>query len=115
MKEPPPVAPLVTRSRKRKTPAIVTRSNVLPEDNDQRQSVTLGGFLFKRDGVGWECRDVIYIEDPITKKRTRKRPYLSHLSRTKYEEMKHKNPTPQMLTLALIQWAKTKQAKKRNA
>lgn len=85
---------------------------MLPEETDGKQSVTLGGFLFKRDGVGWECRDVVYIEDLATGKRTRKKPYLSHLSRTNYEAMKQKNPTPQTLTAALIDWATAKKKEK---
>ena len=88
---------------------------MLPEEPDGKQSVTLGGFLFKRDGVGWECRDVVYIEDPTTGKRKRKKPYLSHLSRTNYEAMKQKNPAPETLTVALIDWATAKKKEKRNA
>lgn len=112
IKESPVVASFVTRSKKRKHPEIVTRSNVLPESDDQQQSVTLGGFLFKRDGVGWECRDVVYIEDPVTGKRLRKRPYLAHLSRTNYEEIKTTAATPETLTVALIEWAKSKRERK---
>lgn len=109
VEKPSLVAQLVTRSKKRNCPEIVTRSNVLPESDDMRQSITLGGFLFKRDGVGWECRDVIYIEDPVTGKKRRKRPYLAHLSRTNYEEMRKEAPTPETLTESLITWAKNKQ------
>lgn len=85
---------------------------MLPEQDDGKQSVTLGGFLFKRDGVGWECRHVVYVEELATGKRKRKKPYLSHLSRTNYEAMKKKNPTPETLTAALIDWAEVKKKEK---
>jgi len=119
-----PVAPFVTRSKRppttttdkpdrnpvRKISAIV--DGVLPEDDGDRKSITLEGFLFKRDGVGWECRSVVYVPNPQTEKKERKRPYLAHLSRTKYEAMKAKNKTKEALTLALVEWAKSKQKEK---
>lgn len=118
------VAPLVTRSNS--TPTTTTKKpdrnhdrkprpivdGVLPEDDDERKSITLEGFLFKRDGVGWECRSVVYVEDEATKKQKRKRPYLAHLSRTNYEEMKRKNTTADTLTVALVRWAKAKKKEK---
>lgn len=119
VKQKTPVAPLVTRSTKTPTtttrkPERVTRSagGVLPEDTDEKQSVTLEGFLFKRDGVGWECRETVYIEAEGTGKRQRKRPYLAHLSRTNYEKMKAKCSTDSDLAAKLIEWAKRKKAEK---
>ena len=119
------VAPFVTRSSS--PPTTTTRKpdpnhdrkprpivdGVLPEDNNENKSVTLEGFLFKRDGVGWECRSVVYIEDEATRKQKRKRPYLAHLSRTNYEELKRKNTTAEALTVALVRWAKAKQIEKK--
>jgi hypothetical protein len=59
----------------------------------------VGTYQFRRDGVGWECREI------IGKGADRKRTYLAHLSRAHYERMKEKASTEGELTERLLEWA----------
>ena len=104
------VAPLTagTGSRKAKrSPPGTGSSSLLPTDDDEKKSLTVGRYQFRKDGAGWECRQI------IGKGASRKRPYLSHLSRTKYELMQTQATDSDELEAALIAWADEQRAKKR--
>lgn len=83
-------------------------SSLLPTDDDEKKSLTVGRYQFRKDGAGWECREI------IGKGATRKRSYLSHLSRTKYEKMQQENVTASDLQTALIVWADEQRRTKQN-
>jgi hypothetical protein len=80
----------------------------LPTDDDEKKSLTVGRYQFRKDGAGWECREI------VGKGASRKRPYLAHLSRTKYEKMQADAITAGELESWLLTWADDKRAKKRN-
>jgi hypothetical protein len=70
--------------------------------------LTVGRYQFRKDGAGWECREI------IGKGASRKRPYLAHLSRTRYEKMQASSATGEELAMKLIEWADGKRKEKRN-
>jgi hypothetical protein len=74
----------------------------------EKKSVTLGRYQFRKDGVGWQCRE------SVGRGSHRKRPYLAYLSRTAYEAMQAKAPTREQLEEALLQWADQKREEKQN-
>ena len=81
----------------------------MPTDDDEKKSLTVGRYQFRKDGAGWECRQI------IGKGVNRKRPYLSHLSRTRYEKMQAEATSTEELEAALIGWADEQRlTKKRN-
>lgn len=103
-------APLTTgtdskRGHQRKTGT--RSSSLLPTDDDEKKSLTVGRFQFRKDGAGWECREI------IGKGATRKRSYLAHLSRTKYEKMQQECATTGELQDTLIAWAEEQKRAKR--
>jgi hypothetical protein len=81
--------------------------SLLPTDNDEKKSRTVGRYMFRRDGVGWECREI------IGKGAARKRPYLAHLSRTRYEKMMDSVASSKDLEGKLIAWADAQRKRKR--
>jgi hypothetical protein len=97
-----------TRSRKKRRPKSGTGSkSLLPTDDDEKKSLTVGRYQFRKDGAGWECREV------IGKGAARKRPYLAHLSRAKYEQLEASATTGRELEEKLIQWADEQRKNKR--
>lgn len=81
---------------------------LLPTENDQKKTLTLGRYLFRQDGAGWECKET------VGKGASRKRVYLKHLSRTRYQEMQSEAKTKEDLQERLLQWAEKERSQKRN-
>ena len=81
---------------------------LLPTDDDEKKSLTVGRYQFRKDGAGWECREI------IGKGASRKRTYLSHLSRTRYEKMQAEATSTDELAARLIEWADEQRGKKRS-
>lgn len=103
-------APLVigTDSKRCHRRKVGTRSNsLLPTNDDEKKSLTVGRYQFRKDGVGWECREI------IGKGASRKRTYLAHLSRTKYQAMQRACKTTSELQDTLIAWAEEQKRTKR--
>jgi hypothetical protein len=97
------------RARDHSTSQTGTGSrSILPTDDDEKKSRTVGRYQFRKDGAGWECREI------IGRGAARKRAYLAHLSRTSYEQMQAKANSPEDLELILIQWADRKREGKRS-
>lgn len=95
-------APLTTGTGSRKAKRSISgtgSSSLLPTDDDEKKSLTVGRYQFRKDGAGWECRQI------VGKGASRKRPYLSHLSRTRYEKMQAEATRTGELEAALIAWA----------
>jgi len=89
-----------TRSRRAKKETTGTgSSSLLPTDDDEKKSLTVGRYQFRKDGAGWECREI------VGKGATRKRPYLAHLSRARYGRMQAKSANEDELAKKLIEWA----------
>jgi hypothetical protein len=82
---------------------------LLPTEDDEKQSLTVGRYQFRRDGAGWECKET------FGKGENRKRVYLKHLSRARYEKMQSGSATAEDLKTKLVEWADKERAiKKRN-
>jgi hypothetical protein len=47
------------------------------------------GYEWRKNGAGWDLRKVVYVES-ATSGRQRKRPYLGHLSKSAFAEVKRK-------------------------
>jgi hypothetical protein len=96
-----------THSRKGKKKTSETApSSLLPADGDEKKSVTIGRYQFRKDDVGWECREI------VGNGAHRKRPYLAYLSRARYETMQVNAATPQELQEKLLEWADQKREEK---
>lgn len=84
-----------------------TRS-YLPVDESGQQSRTVAGrYQFRRDGAGWECREI------VGSGTERKRPYLAYLPRSIYDHMLAASQTEGELEASLIQWADRRREDKR--
>lgn len=97
-----------TRSKRAKQPGPGSVIELLPTDNDEKKSLTVGRYQFRRDGAGWECKEI------IGKGESRKRVYLKHLSRTRYQKMQSESATKAELEEKLITWADKERDRKRN-
>lgn len=99
-----------TRSKgKTKNKTGTGSKSILPTDDDEKKSLTVGRYQFRKDGAGWECREI------IGKGRSRKRAYLAHLSRNRYEQMQTRSESGEDLEEILLQWADEKREEKRSA
>jgi hypothetical protein len=65
------------------------------------------GYEWRREGAGWDLRKVIYV-DTATGGKQRKMPYLAHLSKSAFAEMKRKHKG-KALDAAIQQWIKDKE------
>ena len=85
-----------------------TRSYLPIDDGGQQSRTVVGRYQFRRDGAGWECREI------VGSGAERKRSYLAYLPRTKYDQMLAACQTEAELEASLIQWADRKREEKRN-
>jgi hypothetical protein len=86
----------------------VAPPSLLPDEDDVKKSATLGRYQFRRDGAGWECREI------IGKGTSRKRPYLAYLSRTAYLQLRNESASDHELERSLLDWADRKREEKWN-
>src|SRR5690242_18074204 len=77
---PTPKQPTATSGRRAKKPS----------SKQAKKPIASGGFEWRKNGAGWDLRKVIWIEDATSGKQ-RKRPYLGHLSKSAFAEMKKAN------------------------
>ena len=102
--------PQLAKVRAVKTAApleAVTRSRI-PTDDGEQKSFSVDRYHFRKDGAGYECREV------IGRGKDRKRPYLAYLSRTALDEMRAESTTAEELEAKIIKWAKVKKRQKRS-
>ena len=98
-----------TRSKRATVPpGTGSKIELLPTEDDQKQSLTIGCYLFRRDGVGWECKET------TGKGASRKRIYVKHLSRARYQKMQAEANNRDELEERLICWADNERTKKRS-
>jgi hypothetical protein len=68
-------------------PAVTRHKKIkLPKDHGLERPPKIEGFHWRKKGAGWELRRDVYIEENGARKR--KQPYVAHLSRTAFEELK---------------------------
>src|SRR5262249_16255186 len=97
-----------TRSQRAKKKNTGTDSGtLLPTDDDEKKSLTVGRYQFRKDGAGWECREI------VGKGANRRRQNLAHLSREKYEDIQAKAKDREELAKSLIEWADEMKKEKR--
>ena len=94
-----PVAPesrqVVTRN---KTPAKSSelmgkparKRTRLPGQKRQAKPPSVTGYHWRREGVGWDLRKDVYVTGNNGEKK-RKQPYVAHLSREAFRELKRKH------------------------
>ena len=87
-----PKAPTATGGRK--TPKPKTKAAKKPHQPS--------GYEWRREGAGWDLRKVVWV-DTATGGRQRKRPYLGHLSRSAFADMK-KRHKGKSLDAAISDW-----------
>lgn len=89
-----PVTKRPTATGGRKTPK--------PKGKETKKPHQPSGYEWRREGAGWDLRKVVWVESATGGKR-RKRPYLGHLSRSAFAEMKKANKGA-ALEKAIQQW-----------
>lgn len=106
----PTITPVVTRDTVRIKP-LKAKTTGTTEARAKRVR-TLGqkrtkkppdvtGYYWRQDGAGWELRKPVYVEENGARKR--KQPYVGHLSREAFQEMKRKHRGA-ALEKAVTQW-----------
>ena len=63
--------------------------------------VTMSGYHWRKNGAGWDLRKDVYIEENGIRKR--KQPYLAHLSREAFQDLK-KRHRGAALERAIAEW-----------
>jgi hypothetical protein len=100
----------VVRTKETAAPFTVTRprgrTKAPTDDDDEPKSFTVDRYHFRKDGAGYECREV------IGKGAARKRPYLAYLSRTALDEMRAESADDEQFAERVIKWAKAKKKAK---
>jgi hypothetical protein len=90
----------VRAARKAANLGSVTRSGIPADEDDEPKSFTVDRYHFRKDGAGYECREV------IGRGKERKRPYLAYLSRTTLDKMRAESATGDELENRIRKWAK---------
>jgi hypothetical protein len=99
----PPVAPTVTRNEKTaKSSELMTKRTRKPTQKRTAKPPTVTGYHWRRHGAGWDLRKDLYVtsHDGVRK---RKQPYVAHLSREPFQELKRQHKGAQ-LEKAIAQW-----------
>jgi hypothetical protein len=73
-----------------------------PKGKETKKPHQPSGYEWRREGAGWDLRKVVWVET-ATGGKQRKRPYLGHLSKTAFADMKkrHKGAA---LDRAIAEW-----------
>jgi hypothetical protein len=74
----------------------------MPKGKKSARPPKVSGYSWRRDGAGFELRKSVY-EDTGTGTKKRRRPYVAHLSKTAFAEMK-KRHRGAALEQAIAQW-----------
>lgn len=74
----------------------------LPKDRRRARPPNVAGYTWRKDGAGWELRKSVYVVGD-TGIRKRRLPYVAHLSKSAFQELKrqHKGAA---LSSAIAQW-----------
>ena len=85
-----------------KTPGKGTRkTGRMPRQKRQAKPPSVTGYHWRKNTAGWELRKDIYVEENGVRKR--KQPYVAHLSRSAFQEMKRRHKGA-ALEKAIAQW-----------
>ena len=86
--------------------AEVISESLLPSGDDKKRSATVGRYQFRKDGVGWQCREI------IGKGANQKRSYVAYLSRAAYEKIQVSAASREEMEERLVEWADKKREAK---
>jgi len=94
-KPPPKKAPTGTRTskpvkRSKHETKEKPKKARMPKGKKSARPPKVSGYSWRRDGAGFELRKTIY-EDTGTGTKKRRRPYVAHLSKTAFAELKRKH------------------------
>lgn len=95
--------PAKAREQKAKPASEGTRKKPrLPKEKRRARPPAVTGYTWRKDGAGWELRKSVYVVSD-TGIRKRRLPYVAHLSKSAFQEMKrqHKGAA---LAQAIAQW-----------
>jgi len=73
----------------------------MPRQKRQAKPPSVTGYHWRKNTAGWELRKDIYVEENGVRKR--KQPYVAHLSRSAFQEMKRRHKGA-ALEKAIAQW-----------
>jgi hypothetical protein len=104
---PPQSAPFVTRNsspvkREKQTIKPTPKKARAPSQKRTKKPPSVTGYHWRREGVGWDLRKDIYVTGNNGEKK-RKQPYVAHLSREAFGELKRKHKGA-ALERAIAQW-----------
>src|SRR5262249_25237105 len=73
----------------------------MPGQKRQARPPSVTGYYWRKEGAGWDLRKAVYVEENGVRKR--KQPYVAHLSRTAFQDMKRRHKGA-ALERAIAQW-----------
>jgi hypothetical protein len=73
-----------------------------PRDSKAKKPPQPDGYMWRKDGAGWELRKTVYVEDG-TGSKVRKRPYVARMAKAVFAEMKRKHKGA-ALERAIAEW-----------
>jgi len=73
----------------------------MPGQKRQARPPSVTGYYWRKEGAGWDLRKAVYVEENGVRKR--KQPYLAHLSKSAFQEMKRRHKGA-ALEKAIAQW-----------
>lgn len=99
----PKAMTIATRgSKPAKSLGLVVKQTPKPKTKTSKKPPTTSGYEWRKNGAGWDLRKVVYIESATSGKQ-RKRPYLGHLSKSAFADIKRANKGA-ALEKAIMQW-----------
>ena len=79
-----------------------TKERPLPKGKKSARPPSVAGYTWRKDGAGFQLRKTVYESDGAGTTK-RKRPYVAHLSKSAYQEMKRQHRGA-ALERAIAQW-----------
>jgi hypothetical protein len=73
----------------------------MPGQKRQKKPPNVTGYYWRKEGAGWDLRKPVYVEENGVRKR--KQPYVAHLSREAFGELKRQRRGAP-LEQAIAQW-----------
>lgn len=73
----------------------------MPVQGRSKKPPTVTGYYWRKEGVGWDLRKPVYVEENGARKR--KQPYVAHLSQEAFQEMKRQHKGAN-LEKAIARW-----------
>jgi hypothetical protein len=99
----PQIAPIDTGiSKPVKSSQLMTKRTRKPAQKTTKKPPSVTGYTWRKDGAGWQLRRTVYESDD-TGIRKRRLPYVAHLSKSAFAEMKRQHQGA-ALERAIAEW-----------